>query len=80
MQIPDRGRANGNQIAQFTRGKLTLLTDASSAARLRGVTRLRNGAVVACGDGGAIVRREKGVPDHQDSGIFVASLLRFHAQ
>jgi serine/threonine protein kinase len=54
-------------IAQFARGRLTLLTDASSAARLRGVTRLRNGAVVACGDWGAIVRLELGVPDHVGS-------------
>jgi eukaryotic-like serine/threonine-protein kinase len=54
-------------IAQFGRGKLTLLTDATSAARLRGVTRLREGALVACGDWGAIVRLEMGVPEHVGS-------------
>ena len=40
-------------IAQFARGKLQLLTDAPSATRLRGVTRLRSGAIVACGDSGS---------------------------
>jgi hypothetical protein len=54
-------------IAQFARGKLVLLTDATSAARLRGLTRLRGGALVACGDWGAIVRLEMGVPEHVGS-------------
>jgi serine/threonine-protein kinase len=54
-------------IAQFVRGKLTLLTDAASTARLRGVTRLRSGVVVACGDWGSIVRLEMGVPEHVGS-------------
>jgi hypothetical protein len=54
-------------IAQLARGKLTLLTDASTTARLRGVTRLRSGAVVACGDWGSIVRLEMGVPEHVGS-------------
>jgi serine/threonine-protein kinase len=54
-------------IAQFARGKLTLLTDATTSARLRGVTRLRAGAVVACGDWGGIVRLEMGVPEHVGS-------------
>jgi serine/threonine protein kinase len=54
-------------LAQFTRGKLTLLTDATSATRLRGVTRLRSGALVACGDWGALVRLEMGVPEHVGS-------------
>ena len=70
---PARSAVRGGQattmgtIAQFARGKLTLLADAASAARLRGVTRLRNGAVVACGDWGAIVRLELGVPEHVGS-------------
>jgi serine/threonine-protein kinase len=54
-------------FAQFARGKLTLLTDAASSARLRGVTRLRAGVVVACGDWGGIVRLEMGVPEHVGS-------------
>jgi serine/threonine protein kinase len=54
-------------IAQFARGKLTLLSDATSCSRLRGVTRLRSGVVVACGDWGTIVRLELGVPEHVGS-------------
>jgi serine/threonine-protein kinase len=54
-------------IAQFARGKLTLVSDASACARLRGATRLRSGVVVACGDWGAIVRLELGVADHVGS-------------
>jgi serine/threonine-protein kinase len=64
------GQATMGTIAQFARGKLTLLTDATMCARLRGVTRLQHGngggpgAVVACGDWGALVRLELGVPEH----------------
>jgi eukaryotic-like serine/threonine-protein kinase len=54
-------------LAQFTRGKLTLLADAPSSARLRGVTRMRAGAIVACGDWGDIVRLEMGVADRVGS-------------
>jgi serine/threonine-protein kinase len=54
-------------IAQFARGKLTLVSDASVCARLRGATRLRSGVVVACGDWGAIVRLELGVAEHVGS-------------
>jgi hypothetical protein len=61
------GATTMGALAQFTRGKLTLLTDAASASRLRGVTRLRGGALVACGDWGAIVRLEMGVPEHVGS-------------
>jgi serine/threonine-protein kinase len=50
-------------IAQFARGKLTLLSDVPTCTRLRGVTRLRNGEVVACGDWGLVVRLELGVPN-----------------
>jgi serine/threonine-protein kinase len=54
-------------IAQFARGKLTLVSDASACARLRAATRLRSGVVVACGDWGAIVRLELGVAEHVGS-------------
>jgi serine/threonine-protein kinase len=54
-------------IAQFARGKLSLLTEAPTTARLRGVTRLRSGVIVACGDWGSIVRLELGVPEHSGS-------------
>ena len=54
-------------IAQFARGKLTLLSDASSCSRLRAATRLRGGAIIACGDAGALVRLELGVPEHVGS-------------
>jgi hypothetical protein len=62
-------QATMGTIAQFARGKLTLLTDAPMCARLRAVTRLQQGgagpgAVVACGDWGALVRLELGVPEH----------------
>src|SRR4029077_1091037 len=40
-------------IAQFARGKLALLADAPACARLRGVTRLKAGEIVACGDWGS---------------------------
>ncbi len=50
-------------IAQFARGKLMLLSDVPSCTRLRGVTRLRTGEILACGDWGALVRVEFGVPD-----------------
>jgi eukaryotic-like serine/threonine-protein kinase len=54
-------------IAQFARGKLALLSDAASCSRLRGVTRLRSGVVVGCGDWGTLVRLELGVPEHVGS-------------
>lgn len=51
-------------LAQFVRGKLTLLTEAPGCPALRGVTRLGGGVVVACGDWGALVRLELGVAQH----------------
>jgi serine/threonine protein kinase len=54
-------------LAQFIHGKATLLTEAAAAARLHGVTQLRAGLVVACGDSGAIVRMEMGVPEYVGS-------------
>jgi serine/threonine protein kinase len=51
-------------IAQVQGGKLTLLADAPKSARLRATTRLRSGTLLACGDWGALVRLELGVPEH----------------
>jgi eukaryotic-like serine/threonine-protein kinase len=50
-------------IAQFARGRVTLLSDVPNVTRLRGVARLRAGELVACGDWGALVRVEFGVPE-----------------
>jgi serine/threonine protein kinase len=49
-------------IAQLARAKLTLLSDVPSCTRLRAVTRLRAGEILCCGDSGALVRVELGVP------------------
>ncbi len=72
--VSQGGAATMGTIAQFARGKLTLLTDAPMCARLRAVTRLLpvpgtggGGALVACGDWGALVRLELGVPEHVGS-------------
>jgi hypothetical protein len=60
-------RAGGHQdssvavLAQFVRGKLSLVSEAPACAGLRGVTRLASGAVVACGNWGSLVRLELGV-------------------
>ncbi|MDP9036453.1 MAG: serine/threonine protein kinase [Myxococcota bacterium] len=54
-------------IAQFARGKLMLVADAPTCARLRAVTRLRAGEIVACGDWGALVRLELGAAVHAGS-------------
>ncbi|MDP9003044.1 MAG: serine/threonine protein kinase [Myxococcota bacterium] len=54
-------------IAQFARGKLMLLAEVPACTRLRGVTRLRAGEIVGCGDWGALVRVELGVPNHVGS-------------
>jgi serine/threonine-protein kinase len=51
-------------VAQFVQSKLVLLAEAPAAARLRAVTCLRSGLVVACGDWGSIVRLELGVPEY----------------
>jgi serine/threonine-protein kinase len=51
-------------FAQFVQEKLVLLAEAPSTSRLRAVTCLRSGVVVACGDWGSIVRLELGVPEH----------------
>jgi len=58
-----RGGIHGSSaaaVAQFTRGRQTLLADALGCGGLRGVTRLRGGDLVACGEWGALVRIEPG--------------------
>jgi len=51
-------------VAQFNADRVTVVSDAINCARLRSVTRLTGGALVACGDWGAIVRIEMGVVEH----------------
>jgi serine/threonine-protein kinase len=61
------GAATMGVVAQFVQSRLVLLAEAPSAARLRAVTCLRSGVVVACGDWGSVVRLELGVPEHVGS-------------
>ena len=51
-------------VAQFSGDRITLVSDAINSSRLRGVTRLASGALVACGDWGAIERIELGIVEH----------------
>lgn len=51
-------------VAQVVEGRLTLLSDSPKCARLRAVTRLRDGTLLACGDWGALARLELGVVEH----------------
>jgi serine/threonine-protein kinase len=51
-------------VAQFSGERVTVVSDAINTARLRSVTRLSSGVLVACGDWGAIVRIELGVVEH----------------
>ena len=51
-------------VAQFSGDRITLVSDAINSTRLRGVTRLSSGAIVACGDWGAIERIELGIVEH----------------
>jgi serine/threonine protein kinase len=60
-------------LAQFVRGKLTLVSEAPGCTGLRGVTRLASGTVIACGTWGSIVRLELGVA--QPSGSICAGHL-----
>jgi serine/threonine-protein kinase len=53
--------SSAGTVAQFARGKLTLLADAPTCSGLRAVTRLRGGELVACGDWGSLVRLDHGV-------------------
>jgi serine/threonine-protein kinase len=50
-------------MAQFVRGRLSVVANAPMCSRLRGVTRLRSGVLLGCGDWGAIVRFELGVAE-----------------
>lgn len=51
-------------VAQFSGDRVTVVSDAINTTRLRGITRLASGLLVACGDWGAIVRIEMGVVEH----------------
>jgi len=51
-------------VAQFVGNRVQLASDVASAKRLNGVTRLRGGPLVACGDWGAIVRIEGNSVQH----------------
>jgi serine/threonine-protein kinase len=51
-------------LAQMEAGRITLMSDAPQAVRLRAATRLRSGTLIACGDWGALVRLELGVAEH----------------
>jgi hypothetical protein len=54
-------------VAQFSGDRVTIVSDAVNSTRLRGVTRLTSGVLVACGDWGSIVRIELGVVEHVGS-------------
>ena len=54
-------------VAQFSGDRITLVSDAINSTRLRGVTRLASGTLVACGDWGAIERIELGIVEHVGS-------------
>jgi serine/threonine-protein kinase len=54
-------------VAQFAGDRVTLVSDAINTSRLRSVTRLTSGLLVACGDWGAIVRIELGIVEHAGS-------------
>lgn len=54
-------------VAQFNGDRVTVVSDAINTTRLRAVTRLTGGLLVACGDWGAIVRIEMGVVEHVGS-------------
>ncbi len=54
-------------VAQFSGDRVTVVSDAINTSRLRAVTRLASGLLVACGDWGALVRIELGVVEHVGS-------------
>jgi serine/threonine protein kinase len=56
--------ATAGVVAQFSGDRVTVVSDAINTTRLRGVTRLSSGLLVACGDWGVIVRIELGVVEH----------------
>jgi serine/threonine protein kinase len=56
--------ATAGVVAQFSGDRVTVVSDAINTTRLRSVTRLSSGVLVACGDWGSIVRIELGVVEH----------------
>lgn len=54
-------------VTQFNGDRVTVVGDALNCSRLRGVARLTNGQLVACGDWGALVRMELGVVEYVGS-------------
>jgi hypothetical protein len=56
--------ATAGVVAQFSGDRVTVVSDAINTTRLRAVTRLSSGVLVACGDWGTIVRIELGVVEH----------------
>lgn len=67
-----RASATAGVVTQFRGERLSVVAEVTGCARLRGVARLESGALVACGDAGAIVRVELGVAE------FVASTCGGH--
>jgi len=59
--------ATAGVVAQFSGDRVTVVSDAINTTRLRAVTRLSSGLLVACGDWGTIVRIELGVVEHVGS-------------
>ncbi len=59
--------ATAGVVAQFSGDRVTVVSDAINTTRLRAVTRLASGVLVACGDWGTIVRIELGVVEHVGS-------------
>jgi serine/threonine protein kinase len=56
--------ATAGVVAQFSGDRVTVVSDAINTTKLRAVTRLASGVLVACGDWGSIVRIELGVVEH----------------
>jgi len=54
-------------VTQFSGDRVTVVGDALNCTRLRAVTKLRTGQLVACGDWGMLVRIELGVVEHVGS-------------
>ena len=54
-------------VTQFAGDRVTVVSDAINTTRLRAITRLASGVLVACGDWGALVRIELGVVEHLGS-------------
>jgi serine/threonine-protein kinase len=72
--VGERPSPNGTRgvFVQYNHDRVTLLCDTPTSARLRDVTCLRSGALVACGDWGAIERLANGRVEH------VRSICRGH--